>query len=82
MQGCFWEMTGHIIFAAVHLDSSARICLRSLKFTKGQLISKANCYAVNSSKKQTNEFISTTMRHVFVRILEELNSTKRHFEIK
>ena len=27
---------------------------------KGQLISKANCQAVNSSKKQTNEFNFTT----------------------
>ena len=32
---------------------------------KGQLISKANCQPVNSSKKGTNEFIFTTMRRVF-----------------
>ena len=38
---------------------------------KGQLISKANCQALNSSKKRTNKFISNTMRHVFVRFLEE-----------
>ena len=30
-------------------------------YYKGQLISKANCQTVNSSKKRTNEFISTTM---------------------
>ena len=35
--------------------------------TKGQLISKANCQAVNSSKKRTNEFVFTTMQHVFIR---------------
>ena len=34
---------------------------------KGQLISKTNCRAMNSSKKWTNEFVFTTMRHVFVR---------------
>ena len=33
---------------------------------KDQLISKAKCQAVNSSKKRTNEFIFTTMRRVFV----------------
>ena len=49
--------------------------------TNGQLISKANCQAVNSSKKRTNEFIFTTMQHVFVRFLKKLKSTKRHFEI-
>ena len=35
--------------------------------TKGQLISKANCQAEDSSKKQTNEFVFTSMRRVFVR---------------
>ena len=30
--------------------------------TKGQLISKANCQAVNSSKKRTNEFVFTSLR--------------------
>ena len=49
---------------------------------KGQLISKANCQAVNSSKKRTNEFIFTTMRRVFVRFLEEIEDTKRRFKIK
>ena len=44
---------------------------------KGQLISKANCRAVNSSKKRTNEFIFTTMRRVFVRFLEEIEDTKK-----
>ena len=27
--------------------------------TKGQIISKANCQAVNSSRKQTNDFVFT-----------------------
>ena len=48
---------------------------------KGQLISKANCQAVNSSKKRTNEFVFTTMRRVLVRFLEEIVDTKKPFEI-
>ena len=40
-------------------------------FTKGQLISKANCKAEDSSKKRTNELVFTSVRHVFVRFLEE-----------
>ena len=48
---------------------------------KGHLILKANYQAMNSSKKQTNEFISTTMRRVFVYFMEEIEDKKRHFEI-
>ena len=33
---------------------------------KGQLISKANCQAMDSSKKRTKEFVFTTMLRVFV----------------
>ena len=44
---------------------------------KGQLILKANCQAVNSSKKRTNEFIFTTMQRVFVCCLEEIEDTKK-----
>ena len=47
--------------------------------TKGQLISKANCQAVNSSKKQTNEFVFTSVRCVFVRFLEEIEDYKKAF---
>ena len=43
---------------------------------KGQLISKANCQAMNSSKKRTNELVFTTMRRVFVRFLEEIGISK------
>ena len=46
---------------------------------KGQLISKANCQAVNSSKKRTNEFVFTTMRRFFVRFLEEIEDSKKAF---
>ena len=46
---------------------------------KGQLISKANYQAVNSSKKQMNEFIFISMRRVFVRFLEEIEDTKTTF---
>ena len=49
--------------------------------TKGHLISKENSQAVNSSKKQTNEFVFTTIRRVFVRFLEEIVDTKKPFEI-
>ena len=47
--------------------------------SKGQLISKANCQAVNSSLKQMNEFVFTTMRRVFVCFLEEIEDTKKTF---
>ena len=47
--------------------------------SKGQLISKANCQAVNSSKKRTNEFVFTTMRRVFVPFLEEIEVNKKTF---
>ena len=49
------------------------------EITKGQLISKANCQAVNSSNKRTNEFVFTTMRCVFVRFLEEIEDSKKAF---
>ena len=54
-----------------------RIILQYGGVSKGQLISKANCQAVNSYKKQTNEFVFTTMRRVFVRFLEEIEDTKK-----
>ena len=47
--------------------------------SKGQLISKANYQPVNSFKKRTNEFVFTTMRHVFVCFLEEIEDTKKTF---
>ena len=37
-----------------------------------QLISKANCQAVNSSKKRTNEFVFTNMRRVFVPLVYQI----------
>ena len=45
---------------------------------KGQLISKANCQAEDSPKKQTNEFVFTSMRHVFVRFLGESSAGKKN----
>ena len=48
---------------------------------KGQLIPKANCQAVNASKKRINKFVYTTMQCVFVLILEEIEDTKKPFEI-
>jgi hypothetical protein len=46
---------------------------------KGQLIWKANCQAVNFSKKGTNEFIFTSMPRVFVHFLEEIKESKKAF---
>ena len=46
---------------------------------KGQLISEANCQAVKSSKKGRNEFVFTTIRHLFVHFLEEIEDTKKIF---
>ena len=50
-----------------------------LKYIKGQLISKENCQAVNSSKKLTNGFVFTTIRRVFVYFFEEIEDTKKAF---
>ena len=44
---------------------------------KGQLISKANCQAEDSSTKRTNEFVFTSMRRVFVHFLEESSAGKK-----
>ena len=52
-------------------ENSAWQCDSCQTVDKGQLISKANCQAANSSKKGTNEFVFTTMQHVFVRFSEE-----------
>ena len=46
---------------------------------KGQIISKANCQAVDSSKKRKNEFVFTTMRRVFIHFLEEIEDYKKAF---
>ena len=47
--------------------------------TKGQLISKANRQAEDSSKKRTHEFVFTSMQRVFVRFLEEIEDYKKAF---
>ena len=52
-----------------------------LDLFKSQLISKANCQALNSSKKRTNEFVFTTTRRVFVRFLEEIEDTQKTLRI-
>ena len=56
-------------FAVTH-DKSETLPTR-LSYAKGQLISKANLQAEDSSKKRTKEFVFTSMRRVFVRFLEE-----------
>ena len=61
------------------LNNEKRTHCTNMGADKCQSISKANCQAVNSSKKRTNEFVFTTMRHVFVRFLEEIEVTKKTF---
>ena len=46
---------------------------------KCQLILKANCRAVNFSKKQMNEFVFSSMRRFFVHFLEEIKDFKKAF---
>ena len=77
------SQTHSLVFALCFIRiQKCSVCMCcDLTSTKGQLISKANCQAANSSKKWTNEFVFTSMRHVFVCFLEELDNTKRYFEI-
>ena len=49
-------------------------------FTKGHLISKANCQNVNSSKKWMNEFVFTSMQCVFAHFLKEIEDSKKVFQ--
>ena len=46
---------------------------------KGQLISKANCQAEDSSKKRTNELVFTSMQRLFVCFLEESAARNKTF---
>ena len=51
---------------------------RELSYSvKGQLISKTNCQAEDSPKKRTNEFVFTSVLHVFVRFLGESSARKK-----
>ena len=53
--------------------------ISNFSVTKGQLISKANCQAEDSSKKRTNEFVFTSVQLVFVHFLEESSARKKPF---
>ena len=66
-------------FSTYSFAQNSRTHFLIFTFSKGQLISKANCQAVNSSKKRTNEFVFTIMQCVFVRFLEEIEDTKKAF---
>ena len=57
----------------------ARRSLISKHVSKGQITSKANCQDRNSSKKQRNEFVFTSMRRIFVCFFEEIEVTKNTF---
>ena len=50
-----------------------------IDYVKGHLISKANSQAEDSPKKRTNEFVFTSMRHVFVRFLGESSARTKKF---
>jgi hypothetical protein len=56
------------------------VYLNYLVAIKGQLISKANCQAVNSSENRTNEFVFLCDVFSFVFWIK-LKTPKRHFEI-
>ena len=47
--------------------------------SKGQLISKTNCQAEDSSHKRMNEFVFTSMQRVFVCFLEETEDSNKAF---
>ena len=47
----------HVIIYSLQLTKSNKIKVTQIrKSLKGELISKANCQAMDSSKKRTNEF--------------------------
>ena len=73
---CRWKLS----YMHIHSCYIIHICIDfKSALCKGQIISKANCQALNSSKKRTNELFFTTMRCVFVRFLEEIEDTKETF---
>jgi hypothetical protein len=90
-QNLFWHVTQKLV--TVRLDTDKKLIIHHFCWlwslveifvgcrVKGQLISKANCQAEDSSKKRTNEFVFTSMRRVFVRFFEESSARKKRFEI-
>ena len=68
-------------FLSLTSSINKRATVLSTMLAKGQLISKPNCQAEDSSKKRTNEFVFTSMRRVFVRFFEESSARKKRFEI-
>ena len=56
---------------------SIKTISKLLTVCKGQLISKANCQALNSFKKQMYEFVFTTMQRVFVCFLLVFEDTQK-----
>ena len=51
----------------------------SVEVAKGQLILKAKCQAMNSSKRRRNELVFTTMQRVFGFFLEDIEDNKKTF---
>ena len=64
----------------IFLSNSVEV-MKNLSLLKvSYIILKANCQALNSSKKRTNEFVFTTMRCVLVPFLEEIEDTRKTFQ--
>ena len=83
-----WKLFGSIFFFSLQvckrisnrmLKISILVCFILVDPSKGQLILKANCQAVNSSKKRMNEFVFSSMRRVFICFLEEIEDSKKAF---
>ena len=51
----------------------------SVEVAKGQLILKAKCQAMNSSKRRRNELVFTTMQRVYGFFLEDIEDNKKTF---
>ena len=66
------ELNSKYIVQILFIPNPTPFCLPS----KGQLILKGNCQAVNSLEKRTNEFVFTS---IFVRFLEEIEDSKKAF---
>ena len=68
-------------FIALTNKYTMKFLRNSVEVAKCQLILKAKCQAMNSSKRRTNELVFTNMQCVFIRFLEESSARIFFFEI-
>ena len=76
------ELMVHAIYSPLCKSAIFFLEKMSLIVSNVKLLSnflKANCQAVDSSKKQKNEFVFTSMQRVFIRFLEEIEDFKKTF---